>query len=497
VIGLLAVAAGCGGVPKPPPNRIVPEQFVARLATDALGRAPDQATWQRARDFFTGRGCTAATLKAWGREVYLGDAFAKLGYDDVDRSLVLYRGALGRDPDQPGSGVWEDRVDGVFDSHEFVDVLAPAICAPDNPASGAAMPKAPIALPTTGAGVAGDEAALQAQLNATPSGGTVALAQRALVMLDAPLEVPAGVTLTTTGGPGLDRYARMGRLARATVRDEPEVILGSGARLANVWVDGGRTWLSAFSRGAVDVRVAGDAATVESSRLTNALGGGTLFVMGPHYDVPCATATVRGNLITAYGSDHSGDWTDGISVACPRATVTGNAVVDATDVAIILYRVEGAAQASVVARNTVIAAGRSAFAALATDPLFDAGGQTFSFAGARFSDNVLWTGIRTHFDIGLAAGTREWFGGRSDKGTGAAFTGNTTGSLFIRSGNPIAVQGMLDATVQGNDLHALGMEAGGCAHHAVAASLADGWASGRIQGPVSDVALSGCITGGP
>jgi hypothetical protein len=289
----------------------------------------------------------------------------------------------------------------------------------------------------------------------------------------------------------------MGRLARATVRDEPAVILGSGARLANVWVDGGRSWLSTFARGAVDVRIAGDGSTVESTRLTNALGGGTLFVMGPHYDVPCATATVRDNLITAYGSEHSGTWADGISVACPRATVTGNAVVDATDVAIILYRVEGAAQASVVSRNTVIAAGRSAFAALATDPLFDAGGQTFSFAGARFTDNVLWTGTRTHFDIGLAVGTRPWFGDRSDKGMGAEFTNNTTGSLFIRSGNPIAVQGMLDVTVEGNELHARGMEAGGCAHHVVAASLADGWASGKIQDPVSDVPLSGCITGGP
>ena len=86
-----------------------------------------------------------------------------------------------------------------------------------------------------------------------------------------------------------------------------------------MWVDGGRNWLSTFSRGAVNVRVNGDGATVEATRLTNALGGGTLFVMGPHYDVPCATATIRGNLVTAYGSEHADTWTDGISVGLRAA----------------------------------------------------------------------------------------------------------------------------------------------------------------------------------
>jgi hypothetical protein len=219
--------------------------------------------------------------------------------------------------------------------------------------------------------------------------------------------------------------------------------------------------------------------------------------MGPHYGVPCTSATIQDNLVTAYGSDHTGTWTDGISVACASATVTRNAVIDATDVGIILYRVEGGAQASRVTANTVIAAGLSAFSALAADPLFDGGGGPFSFDGATFAGNTLWTGDRTHFDIALAAGTRPWFGGRSDKGTGAAFTDNTTGEAFVRSGNPIAVQGMLNATVQGNTLHTRSMQAGGCPHHAVAASESDGWASGRIQGPVSDVALDGCVAGGP
>ena len=64
----------------------------------------------------------------------------------------------------------------------------------------------------------------------------------------------------------------------------------------------------------------------------------------------------------------------------------------------------------------------------------------------------------SNFDIGLAVGTHAWFGDISDKGTGASFTGNTTGSLAIRTTNAFAVDGMLDTTVRDNTLRALPME---------------------------------------
>jgi hypothetical protein len=181
-----------------------------------------------------------------------------------------------------------------------------------------------------------------------------------------------------------------------------------------------------------------------------------------------------------------------VSVACPHATVAGNGIVDATDVGIVLYRVEGGAQASLVARNRIVAAGRSAWAALAADPLKDGGRRTYSFAGAVLRDNELWTGSRTHFDIGLAVGTRPWFGTASDRGAGAAFLANTTGALAIRTRAPFAVDGMLHATVRGNALRARPMERTPCpAGRAV--SRSDGWGSGRIQGRPADRSLAGCI----
>jgi hypothetical protein len=318
-----------------------------------------------------------------------------------------------------------------------------------------------------------------------------------VVRISSPLVIPRGVTLTTAGEPAVTHYASMGRLVRGGAppnETESSVVdLGPDAKLSHVWVSGGRAWIGQPVRAAVTVRIRGTGATVESSKIADPLGGSGVFVTAAPYGGECSTATVRGNLLTAYGSEHRGErWADGISVACPRTSVTENAIVDATDVGIVLYRVVGGTQASVVARNRIVAAGRSAFAALAADPLMDGGGAQRPFGGASFRDNELWSGERTHMDIGLAVGTHAWFGAISDKGVGASFSGNTTGSLAIRTTNAFAVDGMLDATVRDNTLRALPMERTACPV-GPSVSRADGWASGSIQGPAEDQSLAGCI----
>ena len=75
---------------------------------------------------------------------------------------------------------------------------------------------------------------------------------------------------------------------------------------------------------------------------------------------------------------------------------------------------------------------------------------------------------------------------------GASFTGNTTGSLAIRTTNAWAVDGMLDATVRGNTLRALPTERTACPV-GPSVSRSDGWASGAIQGPSKDQSVAGCI----
>ncbi len=490
-----------------PPNRTVADQFVARLSTEALGRAPDQRGWEAATSFFHEHGCTTASLQEYAGGVYLGDEYASLGYAPAERAITLYAGLLAREPDPPGvdhvvaalrtAGAWDAVVASILSSAEFTTRIAPAMCDPASPAYAPVGPVAPVDMGAGGRGFTGDQAALQAALDATPPGGTVSLAPRAVVRISTPLRVPRGVTLTTTGEPALSHYASMGRLVRGGAPPDPTessvVDLAQDATLSHVWVSGGRAWLGRPLRAAVTVRIRGDGATVESSKIADPLGGSGLFVTATPYGGACTTATVRGNLVTAYGTEHRGEaWADGISVACPRTTVTDNAIVDATDVGIVLYRVVGGTQASVVQGNRIVAAGRSAFAALAADPLTNGGAAPRSFRGASFRDNEMWTGARTHFDFGLAVGTHAWFGDMSAKGVGASFTGNTTGSLAIRTTNAFAVDGMLDATVRGNTLRALPMERTACPV-GPSASRSDGWASGTFQDRPKDQSVAGCI----
>ena len=375
--------------------------------------------------------------------------------------------------------------------------MAPAICDAASPAYGAVAPTAPVDVGAGDRGFTGDQAALQAALDAAPPGGTVSLAPRAVVRISSPLVIPRGVTLTTTGDPAVTHYASMGRLVRGGAppnETESSVVdLGPDATLSHVWVSGGRSWLGQPVRAAVTVRLRGDGGTVESSKIADPLGGSGLFVSSSRYGGDCTKATVRGNLITGYSSDHrGGGWADGISVACARTEVTDNAIVDATDVGIVLYRVDGGTQESVVEHNRIVAAGRSAFAALAADPLMHGDGAS-SPSGVRASATT---------SCGPDRGRTSTSASRSAPTRGSATSptrarahrspATRTGSLSIRTTNAFAVDGMLDTTVRGNTLNALPMEKTACPV-GPSASRSDGWASGTIEGSPKDQSLAGCI----
>jgi len=160
--------------------------------------------------------------------------------------------------------------------------------------------------------------------------------------------------------------------------------------------------------------------------------------------------------------------------------VRWNGIIDATDVGIVIFRHPFATQRSQVIQNAVLSAGNSAYGGFVADGLFDFG-QTFSFDGAVFSGNHFWTSPNTHFDIGMSVGTRPWFGTRSDPGTGVSFTNNDTVGQLAVTGTGIAVSGMFNATVEGNDLSQVSVQnVNACPHHLIAIDN-QGFASGNIQ----------------
>jgi hypothetical protein len=479
------------------------------MYTEALGRAPDPSGWQSAADSFSANGCNLAALQNWGRGVYLSPEYSQLGYDNAARALTLYRGVLNREPDADGfanslaylnwGGSWAALVDAAFGSDEFAN-LSSAICGGGSYGFGGA---AVIDLPLTGGGFAGSGGQLQAVLDATPPGGTVWLAQKAVVRLTTGLSVPPGVTLATTGAPDPYHYAAMGRLVRDANFAGPAVTLNSGAALQGVWVDGARGRLGYNPHDGINVRLLGGAGTAaRGCVISNTAGWSSLQAWGSGEGFPCTGQdAIDGNLVTAYSSSHlDGTWADGLSVASEDTDVSGNQVVDATDAGIVLFRSTPAAQRSHVYGNTVVSAGNSAWAALAADPLYgpDPPGvaQVHDFSGSFLAYNALWTSPTTDFAIGLAVGTRAWFGDRqgivSDFGWGLQFVGNTTGPLSARVTTGIASSGAWNARVQENVLTVILVRTSGCPLVNVGASVSAGWATGDFQ-PYTDVRISGCI----
>ena len=489
----------------------VPTQYVAKLYSEGLGRGPDQGGWAGMVAFFDSRGCDRASLREQGDAVFGSPEYAGLAYTSSEKVITAYRAVLNREPDATGLSGWTSALDGGMSTTAFVDALygsaefgslVPSICSTtsadyDFGIQAAASPA------VSDPGYTGAEAGLQAILNNSAAGAVVALAPRAVVHLTSPLTIPAGVRLGTTGNPGPTRYAHMGRLVRDPGFAGEAVKLMSGASLTNVWVDGGRLRESSYDRLRFNVRMYGGTGTaLIGNRIGNTAGATNVESYGAGDGYPCAGLKVQGNLIDAYTSKHSdGLWSDGVSMHCEDVDVSGNTVIDATDVGIIDFAlVTGVPQKSQVHDNVVIQAGQSSFGMIGADPFFDpgagdaAGQATRSIAGGSFHANVLWTSSRTHSTFGIIVGTKAWFGADAHNATGGTFRDNTTGSLSMRVKTAIVVSGVLNTTVTGNTFNTSLYNVGGsCPTANIGASVSAGFAGGSIQGPYTDALYSGCL----
>lgn len=492
----------------------VPGQFIAKQYSEALGRLPDQSGWSSQANWISGHGCNAGALKDVGSSLYTSGEFTGLGYSNTEKVLALYRGALNREPDQAGlnnyvnllnTGTpWTDVVNTLFTSSEFTN-LVPTICSGVIDGSGSSYywsTQPVLALTAVGSGFVGTGAELQVALNGAAVGTTVYLARDTVVSVVAPLQIPAGVTLSTTGIPDHYHYAQMARLVRGSTFNDALVYVGNGSGLKNVWVDGKRDQPRNFDATRNNVRVQGGTNTkVDQDRIDNTSGPQSVQVLGAFDGYPCASASVSNNLITAYSSDHyiSNAWTDGVASTCEHTTIDGNQIVDSTDVGIVLYRSSpytgSVIQASTVTNNSLLSAGNAMFGGLAMDPLYETGRatRTYDFTGASIASNTMWSSANTHYQIGLVDGTRAWFGTTADMGTGASIKNNSTGSLSARVRTGIGVSGMLSTTVTGNTMTWVRGAPGRCPDADFAASITAGTASGTFSPAPTDVAFDSCI----
>jgi hypothetical protein len=505
-------------------NATVPGQFIAKMYTETLGRAPDAAAWNGALGYFGPNGCSQATLTAWGAPFFSSAEYRGLGYDNAANTLLLYRAILNREPDAAGYTYYLGLLNGgtslstlvsaFYASGEFAS-LVPDICNGNSYSFEPLGASMAIRIPTGGAGGYDNlsEAQLQSLLNSAGAGNTVYLMQKSVVYETTPLVIPAGVTLATYGLPSPNQHAKMARLVRQTAFAGPMVEINADRNpnpsgiLKNIWVDGQRTLSSAYVWGAINIEIyGGNGATVASNFIDNSLGWSNVHTYGTVDGFPCVSNIITNNVITAYPSLHSGgNYTDGLSLGCENSTVTGNQIVDPTDVGIVVFTAAPAIQKSTVSGNIIVSAGNSAFGGLAFDPLYSPKYPASpNFTGASISNNSLWSSPTTHFIIGLAVGSRPWFGtnvlingvtSTGNIGFGATASGNTTAGVTTHFGEGITVSGMDSATVQSNVFSATPISQSwtSCPIGNVLASVAAGLASGSIQN-YSNIEVNGCMS---
>lgn len=182
-----------------------PGQFIAKIYTEGLGRIPDQAGWLGMVNYFAGSACNTANLQNRGATIYNSSEFLNLGYSNAERLLALYRGALNREPDlvsfqdrlnRLNTGTsWSSIVTEIFALAEFTSKTS-AICSKSTPGYGFGTNPVVAAISPGPTGFQGGTGAqLQALINGTSSGGTVWLAQHAVVSISTTLDLKQGEPL--------------------------------------------------------------------------------------------------------------------------------------------------------------------------------------------------------------------------------------------------------------------------------------------------------------
>lgn len=492
----------------------VPAQFIAKLYSEALGRIPDQNGWRNSVAFFNWCGCNKSCLKDFGKNFFFSTEYTNLGYSNEEKLLTLYRTILNREPDSSGYNWWlgqmnagvkfGDVVNAFYDSSEFAS-LVPEICSGESYGWGDA-PAINIPVNSSGfKGGSGEE--LQRILNRAAPGSTVWLAQRSVTRINNTLEIPRGVTLATYGNPLPNKYAKMARLVRVSNFNASLLRLNSGAKLKNVWVDGQLNILGIYPRvNDINIQIMGGSGVqIVSNRISRSAGWTALQALGSAEGYACGSNWITSNLITSYASSHYwsntgdaywGGWSDGLSIGCENATVEYNQIIDATDVAIVVFRATPAIQRSIVRNNTILNAGNSAYGGMGFDPLtptYCNGCNSANFRGSSIENNIIWSGPDAHYDIVASLGTMAWYYPQSIIGTGARFVGNSAGTEEVRANNGIVIDGMLNATVLDNTLNVNLINFSRCPVFNIAADISGGHASGTIQQPYDDIAVHACI----
>jgi hypothetical protein len=502
------------------PNELVPDQWLAKLYTEALGCAPDQRSYAQSREFVQANGCELTTLRSIAVAFLTSREFLQRPYNDAERLLVLWRIARESEPEPRQFAIqlaalrshqqrWDQLVRSFFDATGFGPAV-PRLCAgqlygwdPARPVIDLPIAQArgdTVHRGRCGGGVHRDRsrrmlphrkpctlwlgdgtgAELQSALDDATPGQTVWLAQGAVIRVDGPVTIPPDVQLETVGAPKPSAYAAMARLVRTKTTGQPIVVVSSGATLASVWVDGQRSNQHVgIDHDSINIEVFGGSGltTIRDDRIGNPAGWSNMVVSAGAGMSSSAPLSVTGNLFTGYSTKfhyyetaatnniqtNQFGFADGVSNTYGNARIAYNQMVDVTDVSFVVFKDSGTPshQHSIVHDNTIVNAGNSGWAAFTVDPLYPETG-TFDFSGTTIRHNLVWTSPNAALLVIAGIGTQPWFGDAA-YGTGRVYlVDNTSGGVRINTQMAIAVSRMSDVIIQGNALLARLAEQDAC-----------------------------------
>ncbi len=514
-VAALGLSSICGAV-----RAEIPAGLVTRLYTEALGRAPDASGWMQQLNAHSGVPCSFAMAQGFARNTYASAEYLSLPYDNTERVITIYRGLLGRDPDAGGLSQYVSYLNGGGTLTALVEAFVTSGEFQENVMNSGGICKTRLTwgaqpAPTgihIGTGFSGTQSQLQSQLNSLSAsgGGTLYLAQRAVILLNSRLDIPSNVTLATTGQPSHTQYAKQARLVRASLFNDVMVSVGGyhsagntvNARLQSVWVSGQRSIVGFGSDASATGNIivpGGTGAVVSQVRTDTPAGWSTLYLHGRGENRVCGSATVQSNLSVGYGSSafepgSDGRWADGISNACENALIENNHVVDATDVGIVLMRSSPATQRSIVRNNFIVNGNLPVIAALGVEPL---NSTPHFFTGAQITGNTFFAAPDQFVVFGATLGSRQWSGPVRQTSSGFSFVNNTTAGVATRMHASIYVDGAISATVTGNTLTRTpyaNPRASGCPQGGLIVNSNSNWAQGTfLPSPVSVTMTPSCL----
>jgi hypothetical protein len=467
-------------------------QYAGKLFTEGQGRAPSAAEWS----YYVGvisDGLTIAEARSLAISTYtIAEFTSKYNLDYEAMLKSLYLGALYREPDSSvmeGSSsylyklnhstqTWSSVVASVLNSSEFTTVYNSYI-----------SPNAVFSFRTTSGPYTSkteySSSEINAMLSAASIGDTIALEQGCIVWVDEQITVPSGVKLCTLGSIDVNAYAKFARFVRYGFFNQVDydgndsdalnamIYLEPGSVIQNLWIDG-RCQVLGSKDGETNIIAIGNANTsspteILNCKICNTCGWTNLHVR--NYNYTCgddigvySRCNVKNNSICGYPARNClTQWCDGVSFDCAAGTISGNKIVDTTDVGIVIFEEVGMLMDVDVVNNTIVSAGNNSWNAVNFDnskgclDLKKYPGSYVNMINSEISNNLILTGLRSHFNIAISAG----LGARGPDGYGYGPTWNAivTNNSIGASGAPanvgmgIIVSGMKHAYIAYNSMN--------------------------------------------